>query len=151
MLTARGKEVDKVAGLDLGADDYITKPFSTPELLARVRAVLRRAEGKDTTLNKFAFGNIVIDFKKQETMVEEKSVHLTTREYAIMKCFIQHAGEVVHRFLLLDEVWGYDVFPTTRTVDNYILDLRKKIETDPSKPKFLLSIRGAGYKFVPDP
>lgn len=151
MLTARGKEVDKVAGLDLGADDYITKPFSIPELLARIRAVLRRTEGEQATLDKFSFGNIVIDFKRLETMVGEKQVHLTTREYAIMKCFIEHVGEVVHRHTLLDEVWGYDVFPTTRTVDNYILDLRKKFEEDPSKPKFLLNIRGAGYKFVPEP
>ena len=151
MLTARGKEVDKVAGLDLGADDYVTKPFSVPELMARIRAVLRRGGNDASEVESFAFGDVTIDFKKYETMVAGEEVKLSSREYAIMKVFVTHAGEVIHRHMLLDEVWGYETFPTTRTVDNYILDLRKKLESDPSHPKHILSIRGAGYKFVPNP
>lgn len=149
MLTARGKEVDKVAGLDLGADDYVTKPFSIPELMARIRAVLRRTTEMSSEQKTFSFGKVTIDFKKFETFINDKEIRLSTREYAIMKVFVSHAGEVIHRHTLLDTVWGYDTYPTTRTVDNYILDLRKKLEEDPSHPKHILSIRGAGYKFVP--
>jgi len=151
MLTARGKEVDKVAGLDLGADDYITKPFSIPELLARIRAVLRRVQEPSAEIEQYTFGKTVMDFKKLETFVDGEEVKLSAREYAIMKVFIQHAGEVVHRHVLLDEVWGYEVYPTTRTVDNYVLDLRKKLEEDSAQPRHILSIRGAGYKFIPSP
>jgi DNA-binding response OmpR family regulator len=148
MLTARGTEVDKIAGLDLGADDYVTKPFSTPELLARIRAVLRRGRNEAALLDKYSFGNVTIDFKQYHTFVDDKEIHLTSREYAIMKYLIEHASEVIHRHVLLDEVWGYENYPTTRTVDNYIFDLRKKLEEKPSDPKHILSIRGVGYKFV---
>ena len=149
MLTARGKEVDKIAGLDLGADDYVTKPFSLPELMARIRAVLRRYIKKETDTNRYSFGNVVLDFKKYQAFVDEKEIKLTSREFAIMKYLVEHAEEVVHRHDLLDEVWGYDSEPTTRTVDNYILDLRKKLEDNPSNPKHILSVRGVGYKFIP--
>ncbi|MFH1941231.1 MAG: response regulator transcription factor [bacterium] len=149
MLTARGKEVDKVAGLDLGADDYVTKPFSIPELMARIRAVLRRTQEGSPEVETFTFGKVTMDFRKFETFVDDREIRLSAREFAIMKVFIAHAGEVIHRHTLLDEVWGYESYPTTRTVDNYILDLRKKLEENPSRPKHILSIRGAGYKFVP--
>ena len=149
MLTARGKEVDKVAGLDLGADDYVTKPFSISELMARIRSVLRRTRNSAPELEQFSFGNVTLNFKKYQTFVNNKEVHLSAKEYAIMKMFIRHTGDVIHRDRLLDEVWGYESYPTTRTVDNFILDLRKKLEGDPARPKHILSIRGAGYKFVP--
>ena len=149
MLTARSKEVDKIAGLDLGADDYVTKPFSTPELLARIRAALRRAQNKTPVQEKYSFGKVIMDFKQYQTFINNEEVHLSAREYAIMKFLIEHAGEVIHRHALLDEVWGYESYPTTRTVDNYILDLRKKLEEVPSNPKHILSIRGVGYKFTP--
>ena len=148
MLTARNQEVDIIAGLDLGADDYITKPFSMSQLLARIRAILRRYR-KSKELEQFTFGNVTLDFKKFEALVQNTPVHFSAREFAIMKYFIEHAGEVVHRHDLLDEVWGYDTFPTTRTVDNYILELRKKLEPDPAHPKHLLSVHSVGYKFVP--
>ena len=151
MITARGKEVDKVAGLDLGADDYLTKPFSIPVLMARIRAVLRRVVNAAPVPDQYSFGNVTLDFKKFQAYVNGKEIHLSAREYAILKVFVEHAEEVIHRHLLLDEVWGYESYPTTRTVDNYILDLRKKLEEDPSCPKHIMSIRGAGYKFVPFP
>jgi len=149
MITARGSEMDTVAGLDIGADDYITKPFSIPELLARVRAVLRRSSAEETEIGSYAFGDVSMDFKKHETRIRQKPVQLSTKEYDIMKYFIEHENEVVHRHDLLEKVWGFDITPTTRTVDNYILELRKKLEHDPSQPKHILTIRGAGYKFVP--
>jgi DNA-binding response OmpR family regulator len=147
MLTARGQEVDKVAGLDLGADDYVTKPFSVPELLARIRAVLRRYGPQTNQLDTFTYEDVFLDFRKFEAKVGEKEVKLSAKEFAIMKYLISRIGEVVHRHDLLDEVWGYESFPNTRTVDNYILELRKKLEQNPSKPKHILSIRGVGYKF----
>ena len=143
MITARGTEVDKVAGLDLGADDYMTKPFSIPELLARIRAVFRRTLDTSSEVHTYSFSNVSIDFKKYQAFVDEREVKLSSREYAIMKYFIEHEGEVIHRHELLDKVWGYDVTPSTRTVDNFILDLRKKFEKDPGNPKHIISIRGA--------
>jgi DNA-binding response OmpR family regulator len=149
MITARGKEADKVTGLDLGADDYVTKPFGVPELMARIRSVLRRSQINTTVPDQYTFGSITLDFKKYQTFIDDEEIHLSAREYAIMKVFIEHAGEVIHRHTMLDEVWGYDNYPTTRAVDNYMLDLRKKLEADPANPKHILSIRGVGYKFVP--
>jgi DNA-binding response OmpR family regulator len=148
MITARGSEMDKVGGLDLGADDYLTKPFSIPELLARIRAVLRRSTPDQNEIEKYSFAEITLDFVKFQAFVKDKEIKLSSREFALMKYFIQHEGEVIHRHELLNEVWGYNVTPTTRTVDNYILDLRKKLEKDPAKPKHILSVRGVGYKFV---
>ena len=149
MITARGSEMDKVGGLDLGADDYLTKPFSIPELLARIRAVLRRYKPDQNALEKYSFGNVILDFRKFQAFINDAEIKLSSREFALLKYLIQHEGEVIHRHELLNEVWGYDVTPTTRTVDNYILDLRKKLEEDPSNPKHILSVRGVGYKFVP--
>lgn len=147
MITARGTEIDKITGLDFGADDYITKPFSIPELLARVRAVFRRTLENNKDLEKYSFGDVTINFIKFQAFVSNEEVKLSSREFAIMKYLIEHEGDVIHRYELLDKVWGYDVIPTTRTVDNYILDLRKKLEENPSSPKHIISIRGVGYKF----
>ncbi|NQU87737.1 MAG: response regulator transcription factor [Mariniphaga sp.] len=148
MITARGSEMDKVSGLDIGADDYITKPFSIPELLARVRAVLRRFDKSEKTPEVFESGNIKIDFKKFQAYVGNSEISLSSKEFALLKYFISHEGEAIHRHDLLTEVWGYQATPTTRTVDNFILDLRKKLEENPSKPKHIISVRGVGYKFV---
>ncbi len=147
MLTARSSEMDKIAGLDYGADDYITKPFSISELLARIRAILRRAYPVKEKLEKYTFGNVTIDFKKMEIFVDGKEIQFTKKEFSILEYFIQNEGEVVHRHDLLNEVWGYNKVPTTRTVDNFILDIRKKIEKTPSNPKHIVSISGVGYKF----
>ena len=149
MITARGSEMDTVSGLDMGADDYISKPFSIPELLARIRARLRRSSRDHPEIETCSFGNVSLDFKKYMTTVRHEKVDLSSKEYAIMKYFIEHENEVVHRHDLLEKVWGFDVTPTTRTVDNYILELRKKLEQDPSNPTHILTIRGAGYKFIP--
>ena len=149
MLTARGQEVDKIVGLDLGADDYVTKPFSVPELMARIRAVLRRYQKEGKEIDDYSFGDVTLDFKKYEATVAGKKVKLTAREFEIMKYFINQSNEVVHRHDLLDEIWGYETFPTTRTIDNYILNLRKKFEKDPTNPRYILSVHGVGYKFSP--
>jgi DNA-binding response OmpR family regulator len=148
MLTARGSEMDKVSGLDTGADDYITKPFSLPELLARIRAAFRRNADEPTAPEHFSFGNIRLDFNKLQAFVGEKEVPLSPKEFAILQYLIKHEGKAVHRHDLLNEVWGYEAMPTTRTVDNFILDLRKKLEADPSVPKHFLSVRGVGYRFL---
>jgi DNA-binding response OmpR family regulator len=148
MLTSKSDEMDKVLGLELGADDYMTKPFSIRELHARIKALLRRhGEGKKD-IDTIAFGNVDIDFKKQEANRKKQPLKLSAKEFEILKYFILHEGEVITRDMLLDEVWGYETFPTTRTVDNYILTIRKKIEDDPSEPKHLLTVHTAGYKFV---
>ncbi len=149
MLTAKGQEIDKVAGLDLGADDYVTKPFGVSELMARIRALLRRCEAKAKGLELYSFGNVTLDFKKYQADVEGRAVDLSAREFDLLRYLIEHAGEAVHRSDLLDKVWGYDVTPTTRTVDSFVLDLRKKLEVDPSSPRHILTVRGVGYKFMP--
>lgn len=148
MITARGSEMDKVSGLDIGADDYITKPFSIPELLARVRAVLRRALHTSEAPEQYSFGKVRLDFKKLQAFREEMEIKLSTKEFEIMKYFIAHEGEAVHRHDLLNAVWGYESMPTTRTVDNFMLDLRKKLEDNPSNPVHIISIRDVGYKFL---
>ena len=148
MLTAKDSEIDKVLGLELGADDYVTKPFSIRELLARVKALIRRSTYEPGDIEEVAFANLKIDFKKQEMLRGENPVRLSATEYRILHYFIDHEGEVISRDKFLDEVWGYDSYPTTRTVDNYILSLRKKIEDDPANPKHLLTIHKVGYKFV---
>ncbi|OGU26829.1 MAG: DNA-binding response regulator [Ignavibacteria bacterium GWA2_54_16] len=147
MLTGKGDEIDKVMGLELGADDYVTKPFSIKELIARVRALLRRQAEIHSSLNEASFGDVYIDFKKQEATRGKKSVDLTSKEFQLLKYFVEREGEVISRNQLLDSVWGYDALPTTRTVDNYILSLRKKIEKNPAKPRHLLTVHTAGYKF----
>jgi len=148
MLTSKAQEMDKVVGLEIGADDYVTKPFSVRELLARIHALLRRKGEITKEIEECSFGEVHVDFVRQETRRKGKTVKLTVREYAVLKFLAQHGGEVVTRDTLLNQVWGYETFPTTRTVDNYILSLRKKLEDDPAAPKHILTIHTAGYKFV---
>ena len=150
MLTARGEEVDRVLGLDLGADDYVTKPFSVPELLARIRAIFRRIhQSKSEELpNKIKFSQISIDFKRFEAHKAGQHIELSRKEFGILRLLAARAGEVVTREELLDEVWGYDQYPTTRTVDNHIALLRSKLENDPAKPRHLITVHGVGYKLV---
>jgi DNA-binding response OmpR family regulator len=148
MLTARGEESDRVLGLDLGADDYITKPFSIRELLARIRAVLRRTERGDALPDMLRVDDIVVDFRKFEASKDSKPIDMTRKEYGLLRLLIARAGVVVTRDELLDEVWGYEATPTTRTVDNHVASLRAKIEADPSQPKHLITVFGVGYKWV---
>ena len=147
MITARGSEMDKVSGLDTGADDYVTKPFSIPELMARIRAVFRRTTQENDIPEQYSFGKIMLDFKKLKAFRDNQEIKLSSKEFAIMEYFIRHEGEAVHRHDLLNEVWGYEAIPTTRTIDNFILDLRKKLEENPSKPKYIESVRDIGYRF----
>jgi two-component system alkaline phosphatase synthesis response regulator PhoP len=149
MLTAKGEEVDKVVGLEIGADDYMTKPFSVRELLARIKAHLRREKREPRSVPKTCvFGEVEVDFVHFKVRREGKESDLTALEVDILKYLIAHKGEVVSREALLDKVWGYDKFPTTRTIDNHILKLRKKIEDDPSRPRHIFSIYGEGYRFM---
>lgn len=147
MLTSRKEEIDKIMGLEFGADDYITKPFSARELVARVKAVLRRSEGAAVSGSTVKFGDISVDLKHQEVRKNGTVLHLSVTEYKMLIFFIRHANEVVSREKLLDDVWGYDAYPTTRTVDNFILSLRKHIEVNPSEPEHLLTVHRAGYRF----
>lgn len=148
MLTAKNEEVDKVLGLELGADDYVTKPFSIRELAARIKGILRRRTNIEQEFDMYSFGDISINFKKMECKKGSKNVDMSLKEFEIIKYFAKHEEEVITRNMLLDEVWGYETFPSTRTVDNYILMLRKKIEDNPAVPKHILTIHSAGYKFV---
>jgi DNA-binding response OmpR family regulator len=149
MLTARGEEADKVLGLELGADDYITKPFSVREFLARVKAVLRRYESRHENADDFyRIGRIWVDFKHYRAKDEQGDIELTHKEFEILKYFIKHDGQSISRDQLIEKVWGYEAYPTTRTVDNHIVKLRKKIEQDPAHPKHILTVHGIGYKFV---
>jgi DNA-binding response OmpR family regulator len=147
LLTAKKAEEDKVRGLKLGADDYVTKPFSVVELVARVQAVLRRTDPPADPLQEVRFHDVRIDFEKLEAFKAERKLELTPKEFKILRLFVENPGKVVSRNELLDKVWGYDVFPTTRTVDNHIVKLRKQIEDVPSEPKIITSVRGVGYKF----
>jgi len=149
MLTARGQEIDKVLGLKLGADDYITKPFGFLELMARVEAVLRRGTIRRAALESYRFGDMEVDFKKGEARKSGKALELSPREMRLLEYFIEHRGEIVAREALLDAVWGYDTTPMTRTVDMHVAKLRKKIE-DPGapEPRYLVTIHRMGYKFT---
>jgi DNA-binding response OmpR family regulator len=149
MLTAKGEEIDKVVGLEIGADDYMTKPFSIRELLARIKARLRHAENEMKHVpDVYSFGDIEVDFARFKVRRKGKELDFTFLELEILKYLIAHRGEVIARNELLDKVWGYDSFPTTRTIDNHILKLRKKIENDPSQPRHILSVYGGGYRFI---
>jgi DNA-binding response OmpR family regulator len=147
MLTSRKEEIDRVMGLEFGADDYITKPFSTRELLARIKAVLRRVALVQQLPEIISFDDITVDLKHQEVKRNSTLLDLSVTEFNMLAYFISHADEVVTREILLDQVWGYDSYPTTRTVDNFVLAIRKQIEEDPSDPKHLITIYRAGYKF----
>jgi DNA-binding response OmpR family regulator len=146
MLSARGAELDRVRGLELGADDYVTKPFSLMELLARVASVLRRAQGESNEPIGLVFGDIDIDLVGQVATRGGKRIELPSRAFAILKVFARRPGEVVSRDVLLDEAWGYEDYPNTRTVDNHLVKLRRALEDEPDKPRFLVTIHGAGYK-----
>ena len=141
------KEIDKVLGLELGGDDYVIKPFGMRELLARIKAVLRRTTEDKPALDEYTFGDVTVSFKKQSASKGQNIFNLTAKEMGLLKLLILHEGEVVSRNVILNEVWGYDKYPTTRTVDTFIHNLRKKIEDNPSQPKHLLTIPWSGYKF----
>jgi DNA-binding response OmpR family regulator len=147
MLTARGEEADRILGLDLGADDYVTKPFSVRELLARIRAVLRRAHPLKTMPDALQFGDVAVDFRKYEARKGDRIVDLTRKEFGILRLLAARAGEAVTRDDLLNEVWGYESSPTTRTVDTHVASLRGKLGDDPEKPR-LQTVHGVGYRWV---
>jgi len=149
MLTARGQVTDKVVGLKLGADDYLTKPFEMMELLARIEALLRRSPSREVeTPGTYRFGNIRVDFRSTEVTREDKPVELSALEYKLLQYFIEHRGATISRDELLNEVWGYDAMPYSRTVDVHVSWLRQKLEPNPSRPRYILTIHGLGYKFT---
>ncbi len=150
MLTAKGQEADKVAGLELGADDYIVKPFGVSELLARIRATLRRSRGRAAGSGQpLAFAEVLIDPRKLEGSRGGVTFTLTVRELALLRLFAGRPGEVLDRFTILEEVWGLRYRGTTRTLDQHVAKLRKKIERDPAHPQHILTVHGVGYRFVP--
>jgi DNA-binding response OmpR family regulator len=146
MLTAKGQIEDRVTGLDAGADDYLVKPFSTEELLARVRALLRRTERKTKSPIKLKLGDIEIDLARQTAARGKREIHLTAKEFAMLRLLAEAEGEPVSREKFLDVVWGYTSFPTTRTVDNHVASLRVKLEKKPDAPRWLKTVHGVGYK-----
>jgi len=148
MLTARGQEVDKVVGLELGADDYVTKPFSIRELLARVKAVLRRSHTLPKDQDRYSFGDAEVDLRGCRVTRNGKELEFSSTEFELLKYFVSHPGEILSRDRLLEEVWGYDSYPTTRTVDAHLVRLRQKLEPNPEQPRFFLTVHGTGYRFV---
>lgn len=148
MLTARSQEIDKVVGLEIGADDYVTKPFGVKELLARVRAHLRRAAKQVAEIETFEFSDVKLDFKKYRASKQSQELELSAREFDILKYLIQHRNQIVTRDQLLDQVWGYTSSPITRTIDNHIAKLRQKIEDTPSDPQHIITVHRVGYRFV---
>jgi two-component system, OmpR family, response regulator RegX3 len=150
MLTARDAEIDKVVGLELGADDYVTKPFSTRELVARMKAVLRRTSAEQSTSGGvLEGGGIRLDAERFEVTVNSTPVHLPRKEFELLELLMENSGRVLTRETLIDRIWGSDYFGDTRTLDVHVKRLRAKCETDPHAPKHLITIRGLGYKFVP--
>ena len=147
MLTAKGETFDKVLGLELGADDYLAKPFGMRELVARVRALLRRTQNRQE-INEVSFDNVSIDFRAYKAERDARPLELSAREYRLLRYLVAKHGTVVTRDELLDEVWGYNSYPTTRTVDNHIARLRAKIEENVEEPRHILTVHGVGYKFV---
>lgn len=148
MLTARREEADKVLGLEIGADDYLTKPFGLSEFLARVKALLRRGPGKDVQSETYRFGTVEVDFKNYRASKDGVPVDLTQREFEMMRLFLKNRDKVISRNRFLNEIWGYDRYPTTRTVDAHIASLRQKLETDPEHPRIIVTAHGLGYKFI---
>jgi len=150
LLTAKGEEIDKVLGLELGADDYITKPFSVRELLARVKAMLRRSQPTNQAADKFiSIGRLQVDFSAFQTKEDGVDIKLSHKEFEILAYLYQNRNCVVSRYDLLEHVWGYDEQITTRTVDNFIVRLRQKVEPNPNQPKIIVTAHGAGYKMIP--
>jgi DNA-binding response OmpR family regulator len=150
MLTAKGQVEDRVAGLDAGADDYLVKPFSTDELLARVRALLRRFQRHAKAVRTLTLGEVRVDLALQRAWRGKRELHLTAREFGMLRLLADAEGEPVTRERFLDLVWGYTAFPTTRTVDNHIASLRAKIEKDPDEPRWIKTVHGVGYRLVLD-
>jgi DNA-binding response OmpR family regulator len=148
MLTARGQEIDKVVGLELGADDYVTKPFSIRELMARVKAVLRRVSPQAPAPEVFCFSDVEVNIRSNEVRRAGATVELSGKEFALLAYFVAHPAETLSRDRLLDAVWGYENYPNTRTVDTHIVHLRQKLEPNPEEPRFILTVHGSGYKFV---
>ena len=147
MLTARGQEIDKVVGLELGADDYVTKPFSIRELMARVKAVLRRVSPQPNA-EVYKFSDVEVNIRQNEVLRDGAPIELSSKEFALLAYFISHPAETLSRDRLLDAVWGYENYPNTRTVDTHIVHLRQKLEQNPEEPRFILTVHGSGYKFV---
>lgn len=148
MVTARGQVVDRVVGLKLGADDYVTKPFDMSELLARIEVKLRRPQANPHPADGYAFGDVQIDFRKAEATKAGEMLDLSAREFQLLRYFIEHRGATLTREELLNEVWGYNSMPSTRTVDVHVAWLRQKVEPNPRHPQFILTIHGMGYKFA---
>ena len=148
MLTARGQEIDKVVGLELGADDYVTKPFSIRELMARVKAVLRRVSPPASAPEVYRFSDVEVNIRGNAVLRAGAQVDLSAKEFALLAYFVSHPGETLSRDRLLDAVWGYENYPNTRTVDTHMVHLRQKLEPNPEEPRFILTIHGSGYKFV---
>jgi DNA-binding response OmpR family regulator len=148
MLTARGQEIDKVVGLELGADDYVTKPFSIRELMARVKAVLRRVSPQAPAGEVYRFSDVEVNIRSNEVRRAGKLVDLSAKEFALLAYFVSNPAETLSRDRLLDSVWGYENYPNTRTVDTHIVHLRQKLEPNPEEPRFILTVHGSGYKFV---
>lgn len=149
ILTGSVDEVNRVLLLELGADDYVTKPFSPRELVARVRAVLRRSRRSNPAVEQLYFGDVSVDFARMDVTRQDRAVALTPQEFKLLKYFAQNPQRVVSRDQLLSDVWGYDSYPSTRTVDSHILTLRQKLERDPKAPVHFITVHNAGYKFVP--
>ena len=149
MLTARGAEDDKVEGFEAGADDYLTKPFSLRELLARVKAILRRTHHEPEPIQQYAFADITINFNEYQAAKGGRSLDLSPREFEMMRLLIENKNDVVTRDKFLEQVWGYSTMPATRTVDNHIAKLRQKIEDDPENPRHIITLHRMGYKFIP--
>lgn len=149
LLTAKGEEIDKVLGLELGADDYVTKPFSVRELMARIKAILRRNPVDTTTNNSNCnIGRLSVDFGSYNAHEGDTEVKMSHKEFEILHFLYDHRNELVSRYKLLEEVWGYDEKPTTRTVDNFIVRLRQKVEDNPNSPKIIITVHGSGYKLI---
>jgi DNA-binding response OmpR family regulator len=142
------EEIDRIIGLEIGADDYLLKPFGTRELIARINAILRRVSSKSAEVEVLSFGDVTINFKKQVVLKGKSELSLTAKEIGLIKLLSKHEGEVVSRDKILNEVWGYKNYPTTRTIDTFIHKLRQKIEDDPSHPVHLITVPWSGYKFI---